>query len=72
MMFFELQWGPLGTSRVTLGNSGLLSSCTGHFGIPLESLQEARASSRVEVGNSGFLSSCNRDLRVPIVFQQGS
>ena len=48
--------------------SGLLSSCEGYLGIPLDSLQENKASSQVEVGNSGFCSSCERSFGVPIEF----
>ena len=69
----ELRQGCQGASHVASGKSGLLSSCEGHLGIPLELLPGNRGvSSRNEVGNSGLLSSCNRDLRVPIKFQQGS
>ena len=50
--------GTSGTSYVASGKSGCISRCEGFLGIPLESLQENRASSRVEVENSGFISSC--------------
>jgi len=74
-----LEWGQeaWGSSRVVTGTSGnlrdvgLLSSCEGYLGIPLDSLQENKASSQVEEGNSRFLSICDRDLGVPIEFQQG-
>ena len=41
--------GPQGTSPVDTVESGLLSSCKGHLGIPLESLEGDRALSLVEV-----------------------
>ena len=40
--------------------------------MPLELLQQNKASSRVKVCNSGLFSNCHRYLRVPIVFQQVS
>ena len=68
MMFLELRQetscssqvalGMSGISYVASGKSGQISRCEGFLGIPLESLQENRASSRVEVENSGFISSC--------------
>ena len=54
--------GTSGTSYVASGKSGQISRCEGFLGIPLESLQENRASSRVEVENSGFISSCEGHL----------
>lgn len=45
----QVQRGPQGTSPVDTVESGLLSSCKGHLGIPLESLQGDRALSLVEV-----------------------
>ena len=40
--------GPQGPAHDASGNSGLLSSCEGHLGIPIELLQWNRASSQVE------------------------
>ena len=68
----ELPRGPEGASHVVSGKSGILSSCEGPLGIPLELVQATRASSRVEAGNSGFLSSSDRDLRVPMEIPLGS
>ena len=44
----ELPRGPEGASHVVSGKSGILSSCEGLLGIPLELVQATRASSRVE------------------------
>ena len=63
---------PEGASHVVSVKSGILSSCEGPLGIPLELVQAARASSLVEVGNSVFLSSFDRDLRVPMEIPLGS
>ena len=68
----ELPWGPEGASHVVSGKSGILSSCEGPLGIPLELVRVIRASSRIEVGNSGFLSSSDRDLGVPMDIPLGS
>ena len=54
----QVALGTSGTSYVASGKSGRILRCEGCLGIPLESLQENRASSRVEVGNSGFISIC--------------
>ena len=72
MMFLELlqetscssqvALGMSGTSYVASGKSGRISRCEGFLRIPLESLQENRASSRVEVENSCFISSCEGHL----------
>ena len=64
--------GPQGPAHDASGNSGLLSSCEGHLGIPIELLQWNRASFCVEAGNSVLLSNCTRDLGIPIEFQKGS
>ena len=64
--------GLQGTSCVASGESGLLSSCEGNLGIPVELLQQNEISSQVEAENSGFVSSCDMDLRVSIEFKQGS
>ena len=69
---FQIVTGISGNAWVASGESGLLLSCEGHLGIPLESLHRNRGSSRVEVGNLGFLSSCNMDLRIPLELQEGS
>ena len=68
----ELPRGPEGASHIVSGKSGILSSCEGPLGIPLELVQATRASSPVEAGNSGFLSSSDRDLRVPMEIPLGS
>ena len=49
-------------SHVVSGKSGILLSCEGSLGIPLELVQGTSASSRFEAGNSGFLSSSDKDL----------
>ena len=59
----QVALGMSGISYVASGKSGRISHCEGFLGIPLESLQETRASSRVEVENSGFISSCGGYLR---------
>ena len=64
--------GPEGASHVVSEKSGILSSCEGPLVIPLELVQETRASCRVEAGNSGFLSSSDRDLGVPMEIPLGS
>ena len=54
MVFLERGQEAWGSSRVVTGTSGnlrdvgLLSSCEGYLGIPLDSLQENKASSQVE------------------------
>ena len=63
--------GPQGPAHDASGKSGLLSSCEGHLGIPIKSLQQNRTSSRVEsvksvyspvgTGISGFLSDSSRE-----------
>ena len=40
----QLPWGPEGASHVVSGKSGILSSCEGPLGIPLELVQATRAS----------------------------
>ena len=65
---FELPPGPEGASHVVSGKSGVLSSCEGPLGIPLELVQVTRASCRVEAENSGFLSSSDRDLGIPYFY----
>ena len=62
----DLPRGPEGASHVVSGKSGILLSCEGPLGIPLELVQGTWASSVVEAGNSGFLSSSDRDLGVPM------
>ena len=51
----ELPQGSEGASHVVSEKSGILSSCEGPLGIPLELVQAARASSRIEAGNSRLL-----------------
>ena len=72
MDFLQLPQGPERASHVVSGKSGILSSCEGPLGIPLELVRVIRASSRIEVGNSGFLSSSDRDLGVPMDIPLGS
>ena len=64
----ELQRGSQGPARVASEKSGLISSCEGPVGIPLESQLVNRAVSRVQLGNCsspavtmilGFLSRFN-------------
>ena len=69
---FELPPGPEGASHVVSRKSGVLSSCEGPLGIPLELVQVTRASCRVEAENSGFLSSSDRDLGIPMEIPLGS
>ena len=54
------------------GKSSLHLGCEGPLGIPLQSVQEHRASSQFEAGTSGFLSSSDMDLWGPMEFEQGS
>ena len=68
----KLPRGPEGASHVVSGKSGILSSCEGPLGIPLELVQVTRASCRVEAGNSGFLSSSDREFGVPMEIPLGS
>ena len=67
----DLPRGPEGASHVVSGKSGILSSCEGPLGIPLELVQATRASCRVEAGNSGFLSSFDMDLGVTMEIPLG-
>ena len=69
--FLQLPQGPERASHVVSGKSGILSSCEGPLGIPLELVRATRASSPVEAGNSAFLSSSDSDLRVPMRFPWG-
>ena len=71
MDFLQLPQGPERASHVVSGKSGILSSCEGPLGIPLELVRATRASSPVEAGNSAFLSSSDSDLRVPMRFPWG-
>ena len=68
----ELPRGPEGASHVVSGKSGILSSCEGPLGIPLELVQATRASCRGEAGNSGFLSSSDIDVGVIMEIPLGS
>ena len=51
--YLALPRGPEGASHVVSGKSGILSSCEGPLGIPLELVQWIRASSHVEVESLG-------------------
>ena len=68
----DLPRGPEGASHVVSGKSGLLLSCEGPLGIPLELVHGTRAAFQHEAGNSGFLSSYDRDLGVPMKIPLGS
>ena len=68
----ELRRGPQGAYRVVPGKSGILASCEGPLGIPLELVQGTTASSQVEAKNTGFLSSLDMDLGVPREIPLGS
>ena len=68
----QLPQGREGDSHVVSGKSGILSSCEGPLGIPLELVQATGTAHRVEAGNSGFLSSSDRDLGVPMEIPLGS
>ena len=69
---FRVAMRTSGNLSCCLRKSGLLSSCKGLLGIPLEPLQGNSTSSLIEAGNSGFLSNCDSDLGVPVKFPQGS
>ena len=77
----ELQREIWSSSLIKTGESGLLSSCIGKLGGPLEMLQGNRVSFGVAAWNSvfhdvaentDFLSSCGGNLWVPLELQQGS
>ena len=59
---FVLWQEPRVSSRVSIGETGLLSRCPGKVGIPLESRQGNRPLSPDEVGNTGPFSSSGRKL----------
>ena len=68
----KLPPGHEGASHLVSWKSGILWSCEGPLGIPLELVQGTRASCRVEARNSGFLSSSDMDLGVPMEIPLGS
>ena len=68
----QLPQGREGDSHVVSGKSGILSSCEGPLGIPLELVQATGTAHRVEAGNSGFLSSSDRDIGVPMEIPLGN
>ena len=67
-----MRQGPERASPLVSGKSGILSSCEGPLGIPIELGQGTRASFQVEVVNSGFLSSSDLDIGVPMEIPLGS
>ena len=68
----ELPRGPEGASHIVSRKSGILSSCEGPLGIPLELVQGTRASYRGEARNSGFLSSSDMDIWVSMEIPLGN
>ena len=56
----------LGSSRVAIGETGLLIRCEGKVRIRLKSKQGNWLSSRGEVGNTGLFSRCGGKLVVPL------
>lgn len=78
IFFFQIEEETQSSSRVRAGESGLLPSCSGEFGIPLESWWETQGSSRVAAGgselflssggNSMFLSSCSMGFMVSLEY----
>ena len=68
----DLRQGTQISSRVAIGDSGLLSSYEGEHRVHLTLQQGSRASSQVKVGNSGFLLSCNRGVGPPLKLSWGN
>ena len=64
--------GTQGSSRVVVGNSGFLSSCSGEIRVPLELQQGSQASSHVEAWNCGFLLSCKSIAKLPFELRRGT
>ena len=55
-----------GSSRVAIGETGLLLRCKGKVGIPFVLRQSNWTLPGDEVGNTGLFSSCGGKLRVPL------